>query len=407
MPMFSAPRLYFPFACALLILLRAAPALADPYSRMAKSLTKDMKALKGKTVAIVPFSDTNGRASVGGAAVAIFLETQIAKRGKLRLVERSLLNKVLDELKLHNTGLISKESTLKIGRISGADLLITGTVTDVGSTKVEVHARLLQVETGEVLRAVKARVSQKWPDRSMPATTPAAPPNSHATKIQVASSRISEAARRIGDRDITFRYAYQGSKPVIRMMDYTDGNEGKWREIRIPNFPDGLKCAPFAKNFRLSDRKYRMWMDLECKLHVAPRSNIFSEIFLTGIIKEQETIISHGTLLQSWLDDIDDHSRSWYFSNGQIVTAYVEPLKKSKMRISVFLGQRTPRGEKIMDFNPRDTDVLRPRGGRAVSSRLLKADSKYFRFHYNADSRSVTVEQVGGEEGFWLAQERP
>lgn len=64
------------------------------------------------------------------------------------MVERSQIDKVIQELKLHMTGFISQETAIRAGRLAGASLIITGTLSDIGK-RVGVRAKIVRVETGE------------------------------------------------------------------------------------------------------------------------------------------------------------------------------------------------------------------------------------------------------------------
>jgi hypothetical protein len=66
------------------------------------------------------------------------------------MVSRENLQKILDSLQLSASGLISKESQNKIGQLTGAKILITGSVFKV-SNKTYVIAKIIGVETSKVV----------------------------------------------------------------------------------------------------------------------------------------------------------------------------------------------------------------------------------------------------------------
>ena len=75
--------------------------------------------------------------------------TRIFTTGKFEVVERNLLQKVLEEQKLGMTGYIDQETAISLGQILGVDAIITGSITDLG-TNVKINARLISTETGSV-----------------------------------------------------------------------------------------------------------------------------------------------------------------------------------------------------------------------------------------------------------------
>jgi Mg-chelatase subunit ChlD len=112
-------------------------------------------------LAIMPLSLAEG-APQGMAAQAEYLGSQLAQAAALSkvftMVERKDLQKVLDELELQLTGLADEGAAAKVGKLLGAEVLVTGTVFRKGEV-YEVFLKLVRVETAEVLSANKAKIS--------------------------------------------------------------------------------------------------------------------------------------------------------------------------------------------------------------------------------------------------------
>jgi len=107
------------------------------------------------------------------------LTTELASHG-VALVERELLDSVLVELGLQSTSLVDQEKAVKIGRLIGARSVLTGTLGSVEAGKVEVHARLIKVRTGEVVVAGSEVMRVEVPKRrdvqhAPPAAQPVSP----------------------------------------------------------------------------------------------------------------------------------------------------------------------------------------------------------------------------------------
>lgn len=140
--------------------------LADGYDEIAQGLSQYSEKLPSKKVALVPFAWADGKTDIGSNVVSERLTTRIVRLGKLEVVERAFLDKVLAEQKLQVTGLISSESAKELGKILGVDAIVTGSLIEVAGM-VEINARVILAETGEVLGAQYARVPKDWGEPEM------------------------------------------------------------------------------------------------------------------------------------------------------------------------------------------------------------------------------------------------
>jgi TolB-like protein len=125
------------------------------YEDEIKSLTKDLSAkIVGsgqKVVAVVDFADLQGNVTELGRFLAEELSISLAASGNgFEVVDRNQLKSLLQEQKLSLTGLIDPATMKKVGQISGADALITGTVTPFGDT-VRLGIKVLNTETAKLI----------------------------------------------------------------------------------------------------------------------------------------------------------------------------------------------------------------------------------------------------------------
>lgn len=106
------------------------------------------------TIAVLPFDSRGARAQNEelGQSIAELLSVELASQGEFELVERAELDKILTELHLSASGLVDKETRLKLGQLTGAKILITGSVFRSGDNNYVV-AKLIGVETSRVLPA--------------------------------------------------------------------------------------------------------------------------------------------------------------------------------------------------------------------------------------------------------------
>lgn len=128
-------------------------AINDLAGQIAKSVSKQQKT----RIAVVPFRELGGEPTVFGTFAAEELVTDLVNIGGLELVERTTLDKVMGELKLNESGAIDPASAKQVGKLVGADAIITGTITDLQSY-VGVNCRLIDTQTGHIFGAAEARI---------------------------------------------------------------------------------------------------------------------------------------------------------------------------------------------------------------------------------------------------------
>ncbi len=128
-------------------------------------------ALQGQTkkVAIVEFTDLSGFQSILGQFISEELVTQLTSgtnAGKFDVVERRLLARVLQEQQLTDSSLFDAASITKIGKILGIQVLITGSIADLG-TEIKINARAISVESAKVFSAAAIKITKTESVRMM------------------------------------------------------------------------------------------------------------------------------------------------------------------------------------------------------------------------------------------------
>lgn len=91
-----------------------------------------------------------------GAILSEWFTTSIVKSGRFDVVERAMLQKILSEQKLAQTGIIDDTSASKLGRILGVKVIITGSVLRLGDS-IEINSRVISVESGSIIAAENIR----------------------------------------------------------------------------------------------------------------------------------------------------------------------------------------------------------------------------------------------------------
>ncbi|MDC7226454.1 MAG: CsgG/HfaB family protein [Spirochaetales bacterium] len=91
--------------------------------------------------------------------LADMLLTDLALSEDINAIERTELQKVLDEQSFSLSGLTDDSQSIEIGRLLSAELLLTGSFIEAGG-RLRIDGRLLNTETGAVSTAVKAEGSR-------------------------------------------------------------------------------------------------------------------------------------------------------------------------------------------------------------------------------------------------------
>jgi|GEM_PF-1617181 len=107
-------------------------------------------------VAVCPLTNDDGSANATGNSIAEELTGALVQR-KVKVVERSALDLVLAELLVQNTILFDEESAQKLGKLTGASMVLTGKIISEKNNG-KAHLRLIDVESGEIMLAVSAPV---------------------------------------------------------------------------------------------------------------------------------------------------------------------------------------------------------------------------------------------------------
>ncbi len=127
--------------------------LDELVSQIVTSLSQNQKT----KIAIIEFSDIQGKVTNFGRYLAEELTTRLYLTGKFEVVERQLLNKILQEHQLSLSGMIDENSAVELGKILGVDAIATGSITDLGSG-VKVNARLISTKSGKVFSVASAKI---------------------------------------------------------------------------------------------------------------------------------------------------------------------------------------------------------------------------------------------------------
>ncbi len=109
-------------------------------------------------IALIPFQYLRpGMVTTLGKYIAEELTTALFNSGKFKIIERNLLNTVLDELKLSQTGAINPSSAKELGKVTGVDAVVVGTIQDLAN-RFGVNCRMIETESGEIFAAASIKI---------------------------------------------------------------------------------------------------------------------------------------------------------------------------------------------------------------------------------------------------------
>jgi len=145
-------------------------AAADPYEDLADKLSVAGEQLVNKKMAIIPFSYADETSkSRDGAVISERLTMKMINLQKFEIIERSVLDKVMNELKLQSSGVIDASTAKQLGKVLGVDAIITGTLVRRTGGDIEVNARIIKTETAQAIGAAQIIVKKDWIGGDTPA----------------------------------------------------------------------------------------------------------------------------------------------------------------------------------------------------------------------------------------------
>jgi WD40 repeat protein/TolB-like protein len=140
-----------------LILFQAGEVAATPKpsaSGQAAGSSADFRKIK---VAVLDFQQNGTFDSHDmGKIVAEWFTTALVDSGRFEIIERRLLQQILEEQKIGSSGLIDPRSASQLGRLLGVKTVVSGTIQNYDRT-FELNTRLIDVETGSIIVAESVR----------------------------------------------------------------------------------------------------------------------------------------------------------------------------------------------------------------------------------------------------------
>jgi TolB-like protein len=128
-------------------------------NQLSEQITSEISTREKQKIAVAELCDLNGRVTKLGKYIAEEILIQMAREGKVNIVERQYLKKVLQETEFKSSGITDAKSAQKIGLFLGADAICIGTITVMPKT-IRIHARLVDAKTGAVFGVASVDVDR-------------------------------------------------------------------------------------------------------------------------------------------------------------------------------------------------------------------------------------------------------
>ncbi len=210
--------------------------------KIAMRMMVNLASGKKTTLAVVPFNHTDGSYSQLGNFLASDTVSGLRKicPGNIKIAERTQINRIMQELELSSSGLVSADSAVKAGNLTGVDALIIGEITDLGSY-IKVNARLVEVSSGSVTSHADVKIKKD------------------ATVISMMNKKIRQKKnkrknRQEGNSDNNNSDDFDGD--TILVKDY-DGFELKL--VKIERISENIYFRFFITNKKSNDRKFMFY----------------------------------------------------------------------------------------------------------------------------------------------------
>lgn len=219
-------------------------------------------------VAVMDFKTVGDSTNLGEGAAEI-LRTTLMETQQYTVVERNMLKEALKEQKLGQSGVVTQNTALGIGKVLGAQLVAVGSVVKMGDNSYTLNVRFVDVETGIVIigkklttkakrniptlcsqivkMLAKIDVPQEREEPPPPEATNKLPANPQKTPIKSPSA--------------TGNWAIGGIYPGISLKHVTSGKTA-W-ELRAQSGSDILAIGPRYYRYRTKDANLRLFWGIE------------------------------------------------------------------------------------------------------------------------------------------------
>lgn len=138
------------------------PALAyeREIANLSSILSAEIAKSGKKSIAVVDFTDLQGRVNELGRFIAEEMSGNLTSHSQgFDVLDRNHMKRILEEQKLSLTGLMDPEAIKKIGKLAGAEIIVTGTITPFGDS-IRVSCKAIDTETARVTASARGDIAK-------------------------------------------------------------------------------------------------------------------------------------------------------------------------------------------------------------------------------------------------------
>lgn len=131
-----------------------------------KEFSEKIKKYQGKNnkklkLAVFDFQYLDGFSGVGSAKIRESFTVNLSKNG-LTVLERKMLDKILEEKKIERTGAFDEKTISDLATLAGADAILAGTMEDLDGEKTKISLRVVDIVSGFLITADEIYVKRDW-----------------------------------------------------------------------------------------------------------------------------------------------------------------------------------------------------------------------------------------------------
>lgn len=116
-----------------------------------EEIVKRLESMEDKKLAVVGLNnqiETLSKQTIAG--LVVFVENAFVNVGKVKVVDRQNIAKIMEEQKFQLSGITDESTAVEIGKLAGADIIVIGSMSYVGSMYY-LNIKMIGVETAQIL----------------------------------------------------------------------------------------------------------------------------------------------------------------------------------------------------------------------------------------------------------------
>ena len=172
----------------------AVNSLDTQLQNLTEQIVKSLSQTKRTKIAVIEFMNLQGESTDFGKFIAEELITRLFRTGKFEVIERQLLNKIIEEHQLNLSGMVDESSARELGKILGVDAIASGSVTDLGGS-MKINARLISTESGKIFSVASVSITKDATVKKLTGTQESVPQAEEEVLVTDTLERAAEEVK--------------------------------------------------------------------------------------------------------------------------------------------------------------------------------------------------------------------